>query len=450
MKVRRWALSAAVFAALLAAVLASLLAPLSAVSASHTLVGAPRQTTGVSNAVARYAQALAPMPLQFPRDQGPHPDYRQEWWYLTGNLDSAGGERFGFELTIFRFALAPPLTPQIGEASSQTGSRPGSESSLWRTRQIYLGHFAITDVARHRFAYNTKLARGALGLAGAQAEPFRVWVGPWQIGQRGVNEQSSTEPTAVHSTAAESTAAHFAAAHFAAADSAAADSAAADSAWRLKADGRGYVLTLTVRPLMPPVLNGERGLSRKSGEPGNATYYYSIPRVSVQGTIMRDGRPLQVHGLAWLDREWGSGSLGPRESGWDWFGLQLGDGSCLMFYSLRDRDGTEDPYSAGTWVDAIGGTHPLLRGDVRIQVLGYWTDADGARYPSQWRLVMPATGLDITVHPVLADQELVTSPRYWEGAVDVSGTRAGRPVDGRGYVELVGYAGTAGGSAGVR
>ena len=422
MRVRRWALSAA------------LLAPLSgtffAASASHTFVGAPRQTSGVSHAVAGYAQALAPMPLQFPRDQGPHPDYRQEWWYLTGNLDSAGGERFGFELTIFRFALAPPLIPQTGEASSQTGSRPGSESSPWRTRQIYLGHFAVTDVARHRFVYNTKLARGALGLAGAQADPFRVWVGPWQIGQREANKQSSTEPTAADSAAAQS----------AAAQSAAADSAAADSAWRLQADGRGYVLTLTARPLMPPVLNGERGLSRKSGEPGNATYYYSIPRVSVQGTIMRDGRALQVHGLAWLDREWGSGSLGPRESGWDWFGLQLGDGSCLMFYSLRDRDGTEDPYSGGTWVDAIGGTHPLSRGDVRIQVLGYWIDADGARYPSRWRLVMPSSGLDITVHPVLADQELVTSPRYWEGAVDVSGTRAGRPIAGRGYVELVGYA----------
>ena len=362
-----------------------------------------------------FAQALTPEPLEFPRDQGPHPDYRQEWWYLTGNLDSADGGRFGFELTIFRFALAP--------ASTQTpivGAQLGTESSRWRTRQIYLGHFAVSDVAQHRFRFAVKLARGALGLAGAQANPFRVWVGNWQIGQG------------------------------AAAGPALTASAAADPAWHLQAAGQGYVLTLTARPLMPPVLNGERGLSRKSGEPGNATYYYSIPRVSVQGTLSRDGRPLPVHGLAWLDREWGSGSLGPQEAGWDWFGLQLGDGSCLMFYSLRDRAGTQDPYSAGTWVDSDGRVRPLSREDVRIQVLGYWTDARGARYPSKWRLVMPATGLDITVHPVISDQELVTSPRYWEGAVDVSGTRAGRPLAGRGYVELVGYAGTTAGSGGIR
>ena len=390
-----------------------LAAALLVMSAPCALADMPRQATGASRGVTGYAQALAPMPLQFPRDQGPHPDYRQEWWYLTGNLDSADGERFGFELTIFRFALAPG-TQQAAKL------QPDAERSPWRTRQIYLGHFAVTDVARHRFRFATKLARGALGLAGAQADPFRVWAGNWRIANDTVDGRMSPV------------------------------SAAKDAAWRLQAAGQGYVLSLAARPLMPPVLNGERGLSRKSGEPGNATYYYSIPRVSVQGTIVRDGRPLQVHGLAWLDREWGSGSLGARETGWDWFGLQLGDGSCLMFYSLRDRDGTEDPYSAGTWVDPDGRAHRLSRGDVRLEVMGYWTDRGGARYPSRWRLVIPATGLDITVHPVLADQELVTSPRYWEGAVDVSGTRAGRPIAGRGYVELVGYDGTTAGSDGIR
>jgi predicted secreted hydrolase len=340
-----------------------------------------------------FAQALAPQPLEFPRDQGPHPDYRQEWWYLTGNLDAVDGERFGFEVTIFRFALAPRAV----------GSETGSGSSAWRTRQVYLGHFAVTDVARARFRFAVKRARGALGLAGAQANPFRVWVGNWRIGDNTV-----------------------------------------------QAAGQGYALSLTAQPLMAAVLNGERGLSRKSGEPGNATYYYSVPRVSVQGTLVADGRPLRVHGLAWLDREWGSGSLGPQEIGWNWFGLQLGDGSCLMFYYLRDRDGGEDPYSAGTWVDPAGRTRPLSRDDVQMTVLDHWTDPGGVRYPSRWRLIVPAAGLDVTVRPVLADQELVTSPRYWEGAADVSGTRAGRPIAGRGYVELVGYAGAAGGSSGIR
>ncbi len=363
-----------------------------------------------------FAQALAPQPLEFPRDQGPHPDFRQEWWYLTGNLDSAAGERFGFELTIFRFALAPAAPPLPSAASG-----PSVKPSGWRTRQIYLGHFAITDVARHRFRFAVKLSRGALGLAGAQARPFRVWVGNWRIAR-------SSGPAAA----------------------AAGSTAAKDPVWRLQADERGYVLSLTARPLMPPVPNGEKGLSRKSGEPGDATYYYSIPRVAVQGTIVRDGRPLKVHGLAWLDREWGSGGLGPQEVGWKWFGLQLEDGSCLMFYALRDRNGAEDPYSAGTWVDRHGRAHPLARSDVRIDTLAHWTDRRGTRYPSRWRLRVPALGLDLTVRPVLADQELMTSPRYWEGAVNVAGTRAGRPVGGRGYVELVGYAGATAGSAGFR
>jgi predicted secreted hydrolase len=361
-----------------------------------------------------FAQALAPRPLEFPRDQGPHPNFRQEWWYVTGNLDSAAGERFGFELTFFRFALAPPATAR------GVGSRLRAGRSAWRTRQIYLGHFAVTDVARHGFRFAAKRARGALGLAGAQADPFRVWVGNWRLGA------SAALPSAASGTPA------------------------GKPAWRLQADERGYVLSLEARPLMAPVLNGERGLSRKSVEPADATYYYSIPRVAVRGTLVRDGRPLQVHGLAWLDREWGSGSLGPQETGWDWFGLQLDDGTCLMFYALRDRDGARDPYSAGTWVDAHGRARPLSRGDLRIEVLGHWTDRGGARYPSRWRLLAPALGLDVTVHPVLADQELVTSPRYWEGAVDVAGTRAGRPIDGRGYVELVGYAGATAGTAGMR
>jgi predicted secreted hydrolase len=375
----------------------------------------PPQTVGPGSADVGYAQALAPRPLEFPADQGPHPDFRQEWWYVTGNLDSAGGERFGFELTIFRFALQPSA-PQPAPVSSP----PGGERSAWRTRQIYLGHFAVTDVARHRFRFAVKVLRGALGLAGAQADPFRVWVGNWQIGQRAADGPASTT------------------------------SVAANTGWWLQAAGQGYSLSLRARPLMPPILNGEHGLSRKSGEPGNATYYYSIPRIAVRGTLVRDGRPLQVHGLAWLDREWGSGSLGPQETGWDWFGLQLGDGSCLMFYSLRDRDGAVDPYSAGTWVDRDGRTRPLSPEDVRIVVLKHWTDAGGVRYPSRWRLLAPALDLDLTIRPILADQELVTSPRYWEGAVDVSGTRAGQPIAGRGYVELVGYAGGTTGPAGIR
>jgi predicted secreted hydrolase len=367
----------------LSAVSAALLAPAApAAPLPERLTGAPS---------AEFAQALEVRPFVFPRDHGPHPGFRQEWWYVTGNLDAASGERFGFELTFFRFALAPPL------ASAQP-----PDASAWRTRTLYMAHFAVTDAARGRFRFAQKLSREALGLAGAQPAPLRVWIDDWSL----------------------------------------ADAASGTGGWTLRAAQPGYQIELTLEPRGPPVLNGEAGLSRKSDEPSAASYYYSIPRLEVRGRLLRDGRPLAVRGAAWLDREWGSGALGARQAGWDWFALQLDDGSALMFYALRDRDGRRDPHSAGTWVaaDAVPEAHPLASADVAIEVTGEWRNARGERYPAGWRLRVSRLALDVSIHPVLADQELATTPRYWEGAVDVSGQRAGRSVHGRGYVELVGYA----------
>ncbi|HVP33920.1 MAG TPA: lipocalin-like domain-containing protein [Steroidobacteraceae bacterium] len=344
-----------------------------------------------------FAQAAAPRVFAFPRDHGPHPEFRQEWWYLTGNLDGAGGERFGFELTFFRFALAPPA----GGAAEDT-MPPGS--SAWRTREVYLAHFAISDVAARRFRYAQKLERAALGLAGAEAAPLRVWIDDWSLAASG----------------------------------------AGSADLKLAAAQQGYSLELELHPLTAPVLNGESGLSRKSDAPGAASYYYSIPRLEVHGELVSEGRPLAVHGLAWLDREWGSGGLGSDQAGWDWFALQLDDGTTLMFYALRRRDGSRDPHSAGTWVESPGAARALTSAAVDIDAIDHWTGSDGVRYPSAWRLRVPSLALDVEVHPVLADQELKVSPRYFEGAVDASGTRAGRPLHGRGYVELVGYGPKAG------
>ncbi len=330
------------------------------------------------DAGAGFARAVEPREFEFPRDHGPHPDFRNEWWYVTGNLDSDSGERFGFELTIFRVGLVPPAAHAIG-------------ASAWRTREIYAAHFAITDVARGTFKYSDQYSRGALGLAGAEAQPFHVWLNDWELG------------STIH------------------------------------ARGQGYELTLDTGALGEPVLNGDRGLSHKSSEPGAASYYYSIPRIPVQGKLVRDGVSSNVHGLAWLDREWGSGSLGSKEQGWDWFALQLQDGSALMFYSLRNRGGIPDPNSSGTWIDASGHSRPLAADQVVINVSAHWTSPRGGRYPSRWRVRVPSAALDVEVQPVLADQELGTRPRYWEGAVDLKGTRSGREIAGRGYVELVGY-----------
>jgi predicted secreted hydrolase len=341
---------------------------------------------------AGFAQALEPRPFVFPRDHGPHPAYRQEWWYVTGNLDATNGERFGFELTFFRFALQPPAAAMPA-------------ASAWRTREIFMAHFAVSDVAHKRFRSMQKLSREALGLAGAQASPLRVWIDDWSL------------------------------------TAAAEGATAGGERWTLHAAQPGYEIELTLAPQAAPVPNGDAGLSRKSDTPSDASYYYSIPRLLVRGRLLRDAETLDVHGLAWLDREWGSGGLGANEAGWDWFALQLDDGSALMFYALRDRDGRGDVHSAGTWISASGYARALTSADVAIAVTREWRNAEGERYPAGWRIRAATLALDVSVHPVLADQELHTTPRYWEGAVDVSGEQAGRRIGGRGYVELVGYAG---------
>lgn len=328
--------------------------------------------------------ALAPRAFEFPRDHGPHPTFRHEWWYFTGHLDGANGERFGFELTFFRFALTP-ISP------------PPTQSSRWRSNQVYVAHFAITDEARHAFHSAARREREALELAGARTEPLRVWVGNWRL------DASST-------------------------------------GWRLSATDGLYSLLLDVEPAGQLILNGEQGLSRKSSEPGAASYYYSMPRLAARGELRRAGVPLAVTGTAWLDREWGSGALAHDQQGWDWFALQLDDGSALMFYRLRRRDGARDSFSAGTWIEADGPSRHLSAADVDITELRRWQSPRGGSYPAGWRLRLEHPDIDLEIEPVIADQELDTSPRYWEGAVDVRGRREGLAVSGRGYVELTGYA----------
>ncbi len=335
-------------------------------------------------AAAGYARATAPRAFHFPVDHGPHPDFRTEWWYFTGNLRTGGGRRFGYELTFFRVALAP-----------SGPERP----SAWATRQVYLAHLALTDVDGGRFHYFERYARGALELAGAQADPFRVWLDDWQV----------RAP------------------------------AAGGQPWRLRAAAGNVALDLTLESPRPPVLQGEQGLSRKSAAPGNASYYYSVTRFTTQGSVQLGVERFPVTGRSWLDREWSTSALANNESGWDWFALQLDDGHDLMYYRLRKRDGTIDPYSQGVLVDPQGVVTALQRDDVQVEVLNTWTSPTGATYPAGWQLRIPKAHLELTAQPLLADQELAVTVRYWEGAVAVTGARGGLPVSGSGYVELTGY-----------
>lgn len=329
-----------------------------------------------------FPKATEPRVFAFPADHGPHPEYRNEWWYVTGNLESASGRRFGFELTIFRFALAP-LAPE--------------STSAWRTNQLYIGHLAVTDPAGDRFLVAEKYSRGALGLAGAESAPFAVWIDDWSIRAAGPD----------------------------------------GSNWQLSATTDDIGLELELTPTKPPVLNGEAGLSQKSAEPGNASYYYSITRLATEGELRIGDEMFRVRGSSWLDREWSSSALGDEQVGWDWFALQFDDGRDLMVYQLRLRDGSADPNSAGTLTLRDGSAVHLAKDDIVLRVLDTWVSPDGGTYPARWQLEVPAHDIDVEVFPVMADQELFTTVRYWEGAVDVTSNNGSR---GRGYVELTGYA----------
>lgn len=348
-----------------------------------------------------YAQALEARNFAFPADHGPHRDYRNEWWYVTGNLDSDSGRRFGFELTIFRFSLMP----QTAQAAEET--------SAWRSDQVYIGHFALTDSTAERFHVAQRFSRGSLGLAGARAEPFRVWLDDWSIS----GTRSGGAVTAEYKFGLP---------------------------WRLQARDGDVAVSLTLTPQKAPVLNGVDGLSQKAAREGNASYYYSITRLQTEGIVQIGGDEFLVNGLSWLDREWGSSALSAEQQGWDWYALQLSDGSDLMFYNLRRNDGSQDVHSAGMLTLADGGALYLSRDEVQIDVLETWDSPHGGRYPVAWHISVPQHELHLRIEPVLKAQELVTTVRYWEGAVDVSGNKGQAPITGRGYVELTGYAGTLG------
>ncbi|MCB1877732.1 MAG: carotenoid 1,2-hydratase [Chromatiales bacterium] len=324
-----------------------------------------------------YLRAVQPREFRFPQDHGAHTGFQTEWWYVTGNLDGEDGRRFGFQWTLFRIALRPDAP---------------ESSSAWRVSHIWMGHFALSDGASGRHLSFERFSREALGLTGVEGEPPRVWLENWSM-------NFAAEP------------------------------------WRLQAETPEIGLDLNLSPLGGVVLQGDRGLSQKSSAPGNASYYYSVPRLQASGRIRLNGKELAVSGLAWLDREWSTSALGPDQQGWDWFSLQLDDGSDLMYYRLRRAGGSTDPHSAGTLRTAEGEVVHLGSTDVELRPSDSWTSPEGTVYPVAWQMSIPSRSLELTIKPLIPDQEMRLRVRYWEGAVDVSGSR-----QGRGYLELAGYA----------
>jgi predicted secreted hydrolase len=338
---------------------------------------------------ADFQRAEGPREFIFPQDYGAHNDFQTEWWYYTGNLQAADGRQYGYQLTFFRRALLP------------ADERP-VRSSDWATEQVYMAHFTITDVAAGDFHYWERFSRGSAGLAGAQGDPaFQVWLSDWQVVQ--------TSP----------------------------------GNYTLHAAQDGFTLDLVLIDEKGPVLQGDHGYSQKGPQPGIASYYFSQTDLASTGSIQLGNSSIQVNGKSWMDHEFSTSALANHQVGWDWFSIQLNDNREIMLYTIRNQDGSIDPYSSGAIVEQDGSLSPLKQSDFSISIDRYWhSPTSGAEYPMQWKIEIPSQQLEIEINPLMENQELKVSFTYWEGAVKVGAIWAGKPVSGKGYVEMTGYAGS--------
>jgi predicted secreted hydrolase len=332
-----------------------------------------------------FEQAVPGRIFVFPKDHGKHPEFQTEWWYFTGNLKS-DGHQWGFQLTFFRRSLV---------------NEPARKGSSWSVRDVYPAHFALTDVENRQFFHADLISRDGPGLAAASTGDLDIHVRDWKAQRHGEK---------IHLTARE----------------------------------KDFALDLDLTPEKPVALHGDAGYSRKGASENQASYYYSFTRLKAEGDLTFKGIKHHVTGLAWMDHEFGSSILLKDQVGWDWFSLQLDDGTELMLFRLRKKDGTFDiPF--GTFVQADGRTIDLAGRKIVISANSTWTSPrTGAIYPSGWVIEVPSQGIHLTVAPLVNDQELITGQPsgivYWEGAVAFQGSRQSNPVQGRGYTELTGYA----------
>jgi predicted secreted hydrolase len=341
-----------------------------------------------------WQKALLPRNWHFPQDHGAHRDYRTEWWYCTGNLTGPSGARFGYQLTFFRFGIR---------------SYAPINDNPWHLRDLFMGHLAITEEAADRFRFAELISREGPGLAGARSDRMDVWLLHWSAHMQ-------------------------------------------DSVIFLDAADGPLELKLALKPLKPLVLHGDNGLSRKGEGGGQASYYTSFTDLATEGSIRTesDGPAIPVTGKSWFDHEFGSNQLAHDQEGWDWFSLHLSDGRDIMLYLLRKKGGLTEPVSSGTLVNPDGRSQHLSLKDFSVEIIDRWkSPRSGASYPGTWRVLIPSSGLDLLVTPLIADQELITTGStgiiYWEGAVTGDGFAGNTKITAEGYVELTGYAGSMGG-----
>jgi predicted secreted hydrolase len=335
----------------------------------------------VAFAALHYPPVVPGYTMHFPEDEGSHPQFRTEWWYVTGWLRDAKNKPLGFQITFFR------TRPDIAGNSE--------DPSAFAPHQILFAHAALSDPAVGHLLHDQRMQRAGFGLVTAATGRTDVHIDDWSLKQEGR---------------------HYIA----------------------RIPARDFTLNLTIDATQPPMLNGDHGYSRKGPASASASYYYSIPQLKIDGTIVRNGRSEHVTGGAWLDHEWSSNYVPQGAVGWDWIGINLADGGALMAFRMRGPGG-KSLWAGGTWRDAGGGTHALQPADIDFTPLRKWrSPRTGTAYPVVWHI--RAGTLDFTIEPLMDDQEndsrATTGTIYWEGAVRALNN--GKPV-GEGYLELTGY-----------
>jgi len=335
---------------------------------------------------AQYRTALPGYHYEFPRDHFNHPDFQTEWWYYTGNLKSTDGRRFGFELTFFRQAV----------------SRDPTKTSAWEVQDLYLAHLALSDLDGGKFYHAERTNRSGPGIAAVNESLGRIWNGNWQIQWRGSDQE-------------------------------------------LQAVDPRFQLHFALHAEKPPVIHGENGVSQKAEGLGRASHYISLTRLATSGTIDLGNKTFEVAGISWMDHEFFTHQLDSNQIGWDWLSLQLEDHTELMLFQIRRKDGSIDPYSAGSYVDANGKTTHLRSSDFKFEPVGEkWTSSlTGATYPIHWKVSIPKLGIEVEAVTPLPSQELTSNskliPAYWEGAIVLTGHHNAQLLSGAGYLEMTGY-----------
>jgi predicted secreted hydrolase len=330
---------------------------------------------GLGERAGGFAAVIPGKKFAFPADHGPHPDFRIEWWYVTANLKDSAGAAFGVQWTLFRQAM-----------------QPGARQEGWANQQLWMGHAAVTRADTQR--YSEKFARGGIGQAAVEAEPFQAWIDSWQM--RGLDRMRNDTIAPLE----------------------------------LSASGADFSYSLRLDADRALVLQGDAGYSRKS-ERGQASYYYSQPFFKAAGSITVDDRPVDVTGQAWMDREWSSQPLASDQTGWDWFSLHLSSGEKLMLYRLRQKDGRSDLY--GNWITPDGRSVEIASPENHLTPTVF-TDIAGRKMPTGWRIAIPAHGVSIESVPLNPKSWMGTSFAYWEGPISFSGSHSGV-----GYLEMTGY-----------